>query len=95
MNDEEYSELLSLTRQNNQMLQEILAYVRKVDNPQFRDNENTQDFLMNLVANALVERLFENQQNFNNGFYPLGRDNALIVSVYYFCEKFYLKVCNY
>lgn len=68
MTDDEYSELLLLTRQNNQMLSEILAYVRKVDSPQYRDGENTQDFLMNLVANALVERLFENQQNLNNRF---------------------------
>jgi len=63
MTNAEYSELLSLTRQNNQMLQEILAYVRKVDSPKFRDNENIQDFLMNLVANSIVERLFENTQN--------------------------------
>lgn len=68
MTDEQYSELLSLTRQNNQMLSEILAYVRKVDSPQYRDNENLNDFCMNLVANGMVERLFENQQNFNNGF---------------------------
>lgn len=68
MTEEECSELLSLTRQNNQMLQEILAYVRKVDSPQFRDNENLNDFCMNLVSNGIVERLFENQQNFNNGF---------------------------
>lgn len=63
MTNAEYSELLSLTRQNNQMLQEILAYVRKVDSPKFRDNENIQDFLMNLVANSIVEQLFENTQN--------------------------------
>lgn len=68
MTEEEYSELLSLTRQNNQMLTEILAYIRKVDSPQFRDNENMNDFIQNLVANAVIERLFENQQNFNNGF---------------------------
>lgn len=68
MNDDEYAELLSLTRQNNQMLQEILAYVRKVDSQQYRENENMQDMLQNLVANALVERLFENQQNLNNRF---------------------------
>lgn len=59
MTDEEYSELLSLTRQNNQMLQEILVYVRKVDSPQFRDNETLTTFCMNLVANGIVERLFE------------------------------------
>lgn len=68
MIDDEYSELLSLTRQNNQMLSEILAYVRKVDSQQYRENENMQDMLQNLVANALVERLFENQQNLNNRF---------------------------
>lgn len=68
MTDDEYSELLSLTRQNNQMLSEILAYVRKVDSQQYRENENMQDMLQNLVANALVERLFENQQNLNNRF---------------------------
>lgn len=68
MTDDEYSELLSLTRQNNQMLSEILAYVRKVDSQQYRENENMQDMLHNLVANALVERLFENQQNLNNRF---------------------------
>lgn len=67
MTEEEYSELLSLTRQNNQMLQEILTYVRKVDSPQYRDNEDMNDFCMNLVANAVIERLFENQQN-NNRF---------------------------
>lgn len=68
MTEEQYSELLSLTRQNNQMLQEILSYVRKVDSKKYRDSKDFNDFCMNLVANGIIERLFENQQNFNNGF---------------------------
>lgn len=66
MTDEQYSELLSLARRNDDMLSEILSYVRKVDDPKYRANENDRDFVMNVIANALVERMFDNQQQTNN-----------------------------
>lgn len=66
MTDEQYSELLSLARRNGVMLSEILAYMRKADDPKYKANENDRDFVMNVVANALVERMFDNQQQTNN-----------------------------
>lgn len=69
MTEEQYSELLSLTRQNGQMLAEILSYVRKVDSPEYKEQRNSQDLLQNLVANAVIEQMFENRQNKNNRFF--------------------------
>lgn len=70
MTEEEYSELLSLTRQNNQMLQEILAYVRKVDSPQYRDGEDLRAFLINMCADVAVDNNQRQQRLSNNNQYP-------------------------
>lgn len=64
MSEDEYSELLALARRNNEMLSEILSYVRKVDSPGYRAGKDDRDFLMNVVANALVERMFDGRQNY-------------------------------
>lgn len=70
MTDEEYSELLSLTRQNNQMLQEILTYVRKVDSQQYRDGEDLRAFLINMCADVAVDNNQRQQRLSNSNQYP-------------------------
>lgn len=66
MTEEEYSELLSLTRQNNQMLSEILTYVRKVDSPQYRDGEDFRAFMINMCADIAVDNNQRQQRLSNN-----------------------------
>lgn len=70
MTDDEYSELLLLTRQNNQMLSEILAYVRKVDSPQYRDGEDLRAFMINMCADLAVDNNQRQQRALNNNPYP-------------------------
>lgn len=48
-------EELRLLRENNAMLKEILSYVRIVSSPRYVNNEQSRDFIMNVIANMLVE----------------------------------------
>ncbi len=60
-------ELLELARENNTMLQKICAYVEKVDSAQHRDNEDMRNMAINLIADLLVDRFGNrNNDNFNN-----------------------------
>lgn len=47
-------EILRISRENNSMLKEILAVVRKTQDPKYIMEENTNDFLMNVVANLIA-----------------------------------------
>ena len=60
MDEEKLERLLKLEEENNKMLKEIKAYVEKVSNPKTIENDNVIDFLMNVVANIIAERLMEN-----------------------------------
>lgn len=55
MEDENIKELLRLTRENNEMLQELVAYVRKVDSTEFQNVADMKEFSMNVIADILVE----------------------------------------
>lgn len=48
------SEELRLLRENNAMLKEILSYVRVVSNPKYVQNEQSREFLFNVIADVLV-----------------------------------------
>ena len=41
--------------ENNRMLKEILAFVRKVDSTSYREQQNHEEFLRNVAANIVVE----------------------------------------
>lgn len=49
-------ELLRLTRENNEMLKRICAWIDKIESPQYRDNEDIKAFVSNFVANVAYER---------------------------------------
>ena len=51
MTYEEEQELLTLTRDNNRMLREIISYINLKDSQ--ADNENLNDFLRNILANII------------------------------------------
>ena len=51
MSYEEEQELLTLTRDNNRMLREIISYINLKDS--LADNENLNDFLRNILANVI------------------------------------------
>lgn len=51
---EETQEILRLLRENNAMLKEIVEILRKTQDPDYIMEENTTDFLMNIVANLVA-----------------------------------------
>lgn len=55
-------EMLQLLRENNDMLKEVVAILRKTQDSDYIMQENTTDFLMNIVAN-LVASDIENKFN--------------------------------
>lgn len=63
MND--LDELLRLTRENNEMLKRIVAYVDLVQSPEYQRQKRDIDFGDNLLANAIIEKIFT-MFNFNN-----------------------------
>lgn len=44
-------ELLQLTRENNYMLKQIIAYINSINHN--ADNENNNDFIRNILANLM------------------------------------------
>nr|DAH95998.1 MAG TPA: hypothetical protein [Caudoviricetes sp.] len=52
---EETQEILQLLRENNEMLKEIVAILRKTQDPDYIMQENTTDFIMNIVANLIAD----------------------------------------
>lgn len=54
---EEVQEILWLLRENNEMLKEIVTILRKTQDPDYIMEENTTDFLMNIVANLVATKI--------------------------------------
>lgn len=54
-------EVLLLLRENNAMLKEVLAILRQLQDPQYKAEENTTDFLMNVVANLVASDIEGNK----------------------------------
>lgn len=46
--------LLNITKENNKMLKQIVAYINFINKN--HDNENSQDFMMNVVANIISNK---------------------------------------
>lgn len=46
--------LLNITKENNKMLKQIVAYINFINKN--HDNENNQDFMMNVVANIISNK---------------------------------------
>ena len=50
-------DILQLLRENNEMLKEIVTILRKIQDPDYIMEENTTDFLMNIVANLVASKI--------------------------------------
>lgn len=59
-------ELLRLTRENNEMLKRICAYIDKVDSADYRMNEDMKQFAINISANKASEIVEQRCNNNNN-----------------------------
>lgn len=57
----EEQELLQLTRDNNRMLREIISYINLINSQ--ADNENTNDFIRNILANLISNCMDGNIMN--------------------------------
>ena len=57
---EEQSNLL---RECHEMLTEIVTYIRKVQSPEYRDNEDVKQFCINAVANIFVDGMEESNKD--------------------------------
>ena len=55
-------ELLRLTRETHEMVAEILGYVRKIQSPEYQEQNHAINFMFNLLANKLTE-MQEQRQN--------------------------------
>lgn len=60
-------ELLQLTRENNEMLKRLCAYIDKIESPQYKENEDMKNMLINLVADSIIE-FAGNRRTLNNQF---------------------------
>lgn len=61
-------ELLRLARENNEMLNKITAYIDKIESLEYQRAQKENEFMMNVAANVLSERIDEvNPWKFNNG----------------------------
>lgn len=58
---EELQEILRLLRENNTLLKEAVTILRKLQDPDYKMEENTIDFIANVVAN-LVASTIEKQR---------------------------------
>lgn len=54
---EETQEILQLLRKNNALLKEAVTILRKLQDPEYIMEENTNDFLMNVVANLVASKI--------------------------------------
>lgn len=59
-------EILTLLRENNEMLKRICAYIDKVDSESYRMNEDMKQFAMNVAADILVDNKQRQQRTNNN-----------------------------
>lgn len=59
-------ELMRLTRENNEMLKRICAYIDKIESPQYAEQRQMTSFLINCAANELGEMKERMQQRGNN-----------------------------
>lgn len=61
-------ELLRLTRENNEMLKRICAWLDKTESAEWQTNNDMKDFVMNCVANMVTQQRLDNNNN-NNQFF--------------------------
>lgn len=55
-------DILSLLKENNEMLREILGYLRMLNSDDYRSNEDMRSFSINVCADIFVEMLEKNSE---------------------------------
>lgn len=53
----DFQHLYDLTKENNEMLKEILAYVRKVQDKDYLSNEYAREIAFNVIGDVIAENL--------------------------------------
>lgn len=66
MRNDMEQEILTLLRENNEMLKRICDYINKVDSESYRMNEDMKQFAMNVAADVLVDNNQRQQRTNNN-----------------------------
>ena len=54
---DDLAHLYQLTKENNEMLKEILAYVRKVQDKDYLANDYSREITFNVIGNIIAENL--------------------------------------
>ncbi len=57
MNEDDIQRLLRLTQENNAMLKEILAYVRKVQDKDYLANDYSREIAFNVIGDIIADNL--------------------------------------
>lgn len=60
---EESQEILKLLRENNALLKEAVEILRKTQDPDYKMEENTIDFIANVVANLVASAIEKRKPN--------------------------------
>lgn len=60
---EESQEILKLLRENNALLKEAVEILRKTQDPDYKMEENTIDFIANIVANLVASAIEKREPN--------------------------------
>lgn len=55
-------EILQLLRENNAMLREILAYVQKMQDPEYVNSEWSREIAFNVIGNIIAENLSDSAE---------------------------------
>lgn len=55
-------ELKAILQENNKLLKEILAILKKFDSEEYKCNEDIRQFTVNVTANAIYELLKNNKE---------------------------------
>lgn len=56
-------ELIRLTRENNEMLKRICAWLDKTESAEWQTNNDMREFVMNCVANLVTQQRMDNSDN--------------------------------
>lgn len=57
MNEDDIQKLLRLTEENNAMLKEILAYVQKMQDPEYVNSEWSREIAFNVIGDIVADNL--------------------------------------
>lgn len=60
--EDDFQKLLRITEENNAMLKEVVAYVRKMQAPEYVNSEWSREIAFNIIGNIIVENLSDSAE---------------------------------